>query len=234
MGIAPEVVNEKEATQAVAVRAAEQNGSAMALAESGKSIRVRNQEDAGQAAAMLKRIVDFKKSVEDDRKSFTRPLDAIKKAIKERFDGVIRVAEEAEMHLRREINTFTTHQREVAAKLQAKALADAEKKVAKIEEKIAVAEASGNLAKVEQLMEKQAAVSAPVITAPKIEGLRTVGRWTAKVVDKAAFLAHVGNDATLLDAVEVSESKLSAVGRQTGGKAIIPGVKFTFVEKEGL
>jgi len=134
-----------------------------------------------------------------------------------------------------------------AARIEAEAAAERKR----IADEAAAALAAGDAAEAERLQEaaaisltesviaaEQAAAEqasaravASIIMAPpvapvtKTKGIATVEKWKARVVDKAALIAHVAANPQYSELLTVNDTALNAQARSLKGSLLIPGVE---------
>lgn len=174
------------------------------IVSAAKSIVIENDFDLNKASIVAKDISDTKKSVEERRQFFVRPLNEQVKKVNDLFKILAAPLLEADTLIRSKVGAYRTAQAEVARKEQARLDALAAKQQAALDKKA----------------EKQG-VEAPIITAPVVaQPAAKVGHasmrkdWRFTIVDAAKVPA---------DYLVVDESKIRKA--IAGGVREIAGVK---------
>ena len=163
--------------------------------------QIHTQEDAGIAVNQTRDIKAMKATIEDYRKSLTKPLDEEKKAIMDYFRPAVDNLDKAEGLLKGVIAAWNAEQQKIAAEQEKvrRAQEAEERKRQEAERETAAdllaqadqAAANGDYAKAEELEAMAAAsqspvISCPVVTAPvKTKGASVSKIWKCRVVDPA-------------------------------------------------
>lgn len=191
---------------------------------SGKPPVIKTEQDKLKAVDELQRIKGEIKRLDADRKTFTDPLNAVVKAINERFKLSLNPLSLAEEVYKKAITAWDVAEQERIRKENERLQREAEEKARKEQERLAKAAekaaAKGDEAKAEELQQKaiqaqEQPVIAPVIQPRKVAGISYKDKWTAVVAD----LNLVPRDYLIVD-----QKKLDAVAQATGGTIRIPGV----------
>lgn len=175
-------------------------------------------EEYSASASDLKRIKGALARLEKLRKGMTQPLDAAKRAIMDFFRGPEDQLTRAEAGVKRAMIAFSTEQDRIQREAQARADAAARKEREKLEQRAENAESAGKLGKADELLQRAAMVTAPVLAreTPKVTGVSTREAWKYEVTNAAL----VPRDYTKLD-----EQKIAGVVRAMKGDTNIPGIR---------
>jgi len=194
---------------------------AMAMYEDLQGMTIATQEQFDAAGDVVKRIKSAYNTLDDKRKSMTRPLDEAKKQIMDFFKSPLEKLQSAEYAVKGKISSYIAEQNRIAAEQQRKLEEQQRKEAEKIQARIDAAAAKGNESKVEQLQAKQEQIlTAPTIVQPavqKVSGVSTKKVWKFRVTDPGAFPREY---------LMVNEKALQAMATATKGTASIKGVEF--------
>lgn len=201
------------------------NKAAVAALEVAKTVSIVDDASYTIAGDELREIKGKVKALRERQSTILDPLKKAADEVRKLFGEALGLLEQAEGVIKaRMVDYATARERGAAA-----ARREAEEAAKRAAEEAA---SSGNADNVVDILEASVSVAvAP--QAPKAAGISKVRTTVkARVVDKRAFIAHASSDQSgmLLEMIEVSESKLSALMRATGGSLNIPGVE-TFEEK---
>lgn len=187
------------------------------------SVQIDNQDQYDNAAGVMREIKAHAKRLDETRKAMTRPLDEAKYRIMQFFRNPEEVLANAERAIRTAMIAFDRKRQEEIeaarrlAEAHARELERAEKERLALEAERALAEGAAikameAIAKAETLQ-----VAAPVINAPKTEGISYRTLWKARVVDFSK----------LADEFKLpNEKKLGELARSQKGANPPEGVEF--------
>jgi len=160
-----------------------------------------------------------------DRKTFTKPLDDLKKAIMDRYNEAIEPLEEYEREAKKAMADWEMSERQRIAKENAKLQAEAEeaarKEREKLEKKAERAEKTGNDDKAQELRQQAdnvMAAPAPIVQQQKTSGVSFRDHWEIEVTNP---------DLVPREYCVPDESRIGKVANAMAGKIKIPGVKIT-------
>lgn len=125
-----------------------------------------------------------------DRKTFTKPLDDLKKAIMERYEQAIKPLKQFEINAKNALSQWDYIERARIAKENERLRLEGEEKARKEQEKLSKqaekAAAKGNEEKAEELRQKSEMVQsapAPVVQQQKASGISFKTKWRCEVID---------------------------------------------------
>lgn len=210
------------------------NRRAQAALDMATDYPVADDESYQLAADELKAIKAKAKELEQKRVSITSHLLSAKKAI----DDLFRVPQdrlaEAERRLKAAMLAYSEEverkaeaarkEAEEAQRAAAQRAAEAERAAAQAGDAQAAMEAA--VAAIDAQV--QMVVSTPA--APKAAGVSVRKTVKARVTDKAAFVKFIAESSSLLELVDINESKLNQMAKALGGHLNYPGVE-VFEEK---
>lgn len=175
------------------------------------------------AGGELQQIKSRAKTLDEQRKLLTQPLDKLKKDIMALFEGPLNVLLKAESVLKRSMLTYQQAEEakriaaqrkaeEEARKEQERLRAQAEKKAAKAAEK-------GDTEKAETILASVPAIVAPVVTTliPKVAGISTRPVWKFEITDPNLIPREY---------LMPDEKKLAGIAKTMNNTLQIPGVRF--------
>lgn len=207
------------------------------------------------AADELRSIAKKAKQLEDTRKTLTKPLDEAKKRIMDLFRGPLERLQEAEGLLRRSMLTWKREQDRKAEEARREAERQAREERERLERERQEAEArAAELARQASMVEDEAErerleleaeaarqdaeavaeevaiaevapVAAPVVAAPKADGIAARTTWKFRVTDKQALIKAAAADPALAVYLAVDEKAIGGVVRALKAEARIPGVE---------
>lgn len=196
-----------------------------------KAFVVDSQEMAEIAGEDLKEIARRLKAMEEERLSFTRPLDDVKKRLMDKYRPHTERLQEADRILRGALLSWQKAEREKAAAEQRQRDEAARKEREKLEAQLAKA---ATPAKQEAIMARidEAAVShTAVAVAPvKVSGVATRTRWKVRSIDLPALVKAAAANPKLLQYLAPVEAELNKLGVALGPNAEVPGVVFEEVD----
>lgn len=197
---------------------------------------VKTVADAQITVADLTVIKTAYSKVDEARKSFTRPLDDLKKRFMDLFRPAETELKNAEAIAKRALLDYQAEERRKAEEAERKARAEAEAARKAEEERLRqeqeAAELAGDMRKAEELEQEKAAIESmpevvpPVVDAPKIQGVSTSKLWKGRVTNMSALLKHIVDSGNFENLVEVNQSALNQLAKSTKGTLNIPGVEF--------
>lgn len=206
---------------------------AFSALEIAKTYTIDNAEMAAMAADELVSIKSKQKDLDEQRKAFTRPLDAKKKEIMELFDPAVSLLKDAETVLKKAIGDWNETERQRLA-LERKAQQDelkrqqveAEKAAQKAREEAAEAAKAGDEARAGELIVAASAKEAeaeavqfaalPQVAHAKLPGVSERKDWDFEITDPAAIPREY---------LAVDESKIRRVVKALGAESNITGIR---------
>lgn len=184
-------------------------GEAKALAANAETIHIETAEQYEVAAGELAKIKANFKSIDEQRKSLTKPLDDAKKKVMDYVRPFTDSLTAAEDLIKRGMIAFDERQEAARREAEAKAQEELRKQQEKLEQRAERMEGKGKTEQAELLREQAAtavvAVAAPA--APQVSGISKRKNYSASVTDLAtlakaavaqALLADAGGDAAKL------------------------------------
>ena len=172
-----------------------------------------------QACGLDESIRLWNKSVEDQRKSLTQPLDESKKRIMAMFKPAQDKAEQLREHLRRVILSYNQKKEadrkaeQARIDAESKAKADAIKEKAEVELFLGNANEGMELLSQSRLVEAQAPIA---VNTAKVDARKFKTRWLFKIVNAKIVPREF---------LCVDESLVGKVVRDKEGKTNIPGIE---------
>lgn len=194
------------------------------------------------AAEELREIVTKKKTLDEQRKSITKPLDTAKSNIMDLFRKPIDLLEQAEQILKKAMGNYSAEQRRIAdqqqRRLEAQAAAERErlnKQAAEMAEQAAALEQQAETGTADTTAE---VLDQAVVVAAQAEELRTQAAMTVAPVVQVATTKAAGvstrqnwkyeiTDASLIprEYLVVDDKKIGGVVRAMKGDTDIPGIR---------
>ena len=192
--------------------------SSQSLVIDARSLVIQSPEAYEFAAAKLQEVKGRRKTLEDLRKSMTRPLDDAKARIMALFREPGDRLEQAEAALKRALVVFSDEQERKRRAEQARLDELARKERERLQRQADAAAAKGREERAAVLESTAAAVVAPVAqtVAPKVAGLSFRSVWQFEVVDPAAVPREY---------LMVDEAKIRKVVAALKGDTVIAGIK---------
>lgn len=207
------------------------NRKAQAALDMATDYPVSDDESYQLAAEELKAIKAKARELEQKRVSITSHLLSAKKAI----DDLFRVPQdrlaEAEKRLKVTMLAYTEEIERKAEQARREAEEAQRAAAARAAEAERAAAVSGNpdqaLDAAVAAIDAQAAVAAvaPAAVVPRAAGVSMRKTLKARVTDKAAFVAFVAESSSLLELIDINETKLNQMARALGGHLNYPGVE---------
>ena len=196
---------------------AEQKG-LQALAQASRCV-INDAQTADGAVRFLDEIKTKLLTLEDVRKTITKPLDESKKAVMDLFRKPIEAYSTARDIVRKALVEYHSEQERIQAEAKRQAEVDAAAKQAEILKRAEKAKASGRTQQAEFLEQRAEAVvtSVPEVVPQKIAGLTFREKWTALVVTPSL----VPREYLIPD-----QAALDELARKTKGSARVAGVNF--------
>lgn len=170
---------------------------------SAQTLTIAGDGDVASASTVLKQIADTKKSIEERRQFFVKPLNDQVKKINDLFKSLAAPLLEADSAIRSKVSAYRNAQAELARKEQDRLNKLAAQQQARLDKKA-----------------EQQGVEAPVIAAPIVAAPpKTVGNVTARKVWKWKVVnaAQVPEQYKVVDSVAVNTAVRS-------GERAIPGL----------
>ena len=192
---------------------------ANARKEKAQCIVIKNDSDAQLAGVELKETKSRIRTLDEERKKITKPLDDAKKAAMELFKKPTDILLKAEQILKQSILTYNKKQEDKRREEEAKLQREADKRQRELEAQAKKHEEKGNFEKAEArraLADEVVPAIAPT-SAPKIAGIQKRTIWGYKVVD----LSLVPREYMI-----VNETMLGQTAKSSKGTLKIPGVEF--------
>jgi hypothetical protein len=221
---------------------------AMTFCSAVVHIQITNDAEYQKAANLTKRVQDYAKQLDEQRKETLKPHKENIDLINEKFKEPQTALDNLKTRLRDAVAAYmqTIERKRAEAQRKADEQARVERErleaeaKAKNEEaaKLAAAGKMPEAVKTEnQALAAQKVselVTAPKVeqAAPKVSGLSYRDRFTAEVENKTVFVrfATTCDENTYFDMIEVNQSKLDKIVQQAKGKIFLPGIKIK-VEK---
>ena len=190
-------------------------------------IEVVDQDTYDLATTDIRYFVGIRDQWEEERVRRKTPIDQLAKQLQADFKPVIDGADRAVADIKAKQKAFLVA--EDAKRRQAKAEADriAAEAKAKAEKEAAKLEKAGK-GDAAALVRDIAAVAQAVTVAPTVEksaGTSTPRKWRGRVLDPAAFLAHVATHPEHHALVEILQGAIDRAINAAKGKLILPGVE---------
>ena len=191
------------------------------------TIVIESAESYEQAGALLKDVTRKRKEIEEAEKTFTRPVDELKKTYKALFAPALARYANVEAELRQGITDYTRRLEADRRRLEAE-LRDAQREAERSAAELArTLEAQG---KPEQAAAAVALAAAPIPVVhadlPKVSGLSLRDTWKGEVTNMDEFLLYIVEH-DMYHLIQVNQSALDTLARQTKGIRKVPGIKFS-------
>lgn len=155
------------------------------------------------AADQLQRIKGAIKSIDEQRKAITAPIDAAKKQVMDYVRAPLDSLASAETLIKNAMIAYQDKQDALRREEEAKAAEKSRREAEKLEAKADLLEEKGKLEQAEALRENaalQVAAPSPIVSAPKVAGVSTRKVYSAEVVDLMALCKSVVAQSLLMDA----------------------------------
>jgi hypothetical protein len=235
-----------EVEQAAGLQLAEVNKIAVNF---NSDFEVKTADEAQEAAADLKIVKMMIDKVEDTRKSFTRPLDDLKKRFMELFRPAETELKEAENYCKRALLSYQQEQDNKAREEARRLREEQEKKNRAEQERIKkeleaakeaqeTAELMDDYTAMEQanqkkelLQQEQLSAAAIDLYAPhaqetKIEGTSTTKNWKGEITDIADLVRYISASNNFYNLIEANNTAINQLAKSTKGTLKIPGIRF--------
>lgn len=205
-------------TVAVDPALAELSASSKTLSIDARALVIHSPEAYESAAEMLKDVKGRRKSLDELRRTMTRPLDEAKSAIMDLFRSPAERLEQAEAALKRALIVYSDAQEKARRAEQARLEEAARKEREKLQRQADAAAAKGREERAAVLEAAAVAVVAPVsqAAAPKVAGVSFRSIWRAEVVDASLVPREY---------LMVDQAKIDKVAAALKGDTVIAGVK---------
>jgi exonuclease VII large subunit len=179
---------------------------------------VKTTEQYEAAANDLQKIKGALKRLQELRLSITRPMDEAKKRIMDLFRAPEQKLQNAELAIKRAMNTFITDQARERERLQREQEERARKERERLQKQAEKAAAKGQTEKAAELEHRAETVVAPTvqIETPRVAGVQTREIWRFEIVDQSALPREY---------LMPDEKKIGGVVRALKGDTNIPGVR---------
>jgi colicin import membrane protein len=199
--------------------------------ETAKAFVIDSPELAAIAGDDLKEIARRLKAMEEERMSFTRPLDEVKKRLMDKYRPYIERLQQADSILRTGLLGWQRKERDRIAELQRIEQARLDEERRELEKKLEKAKPPAKVAELEQkLQEADIAPRQGIAPAIKVQGVSTRQRWKLASVDKLALVKAAAENPKLLMYLLVDESAINKVAVAMGENTDIPGVTVEAVD----
>lgn len=188
-----------------------------------QSFRIVSNDGYITAAEILKSIKGRYQEIEAKRKEMTLPLDEAKRRVMDFFRQPLQQLSSAEGQIKGAMVGFTQEQervrRQEEQRIQALAREEQERLDRLATEKISQAQQEGNLDEAEKILDAVVQVAVPIVVSekPKVEGIKTVTRWSYKIIDETLIPREY---------LMPCEKVLAHIAITTKGTIKIPGVEF--------
>jgi hypothetical protein len=197
---------------------AELSASSQSLVIDARALVIATPEAYEFAAGKLQEVKGRRKSLDELRRSMTRPLDEAKAAIMDLFRTPSERLEQAEAALKRALVAFSDEQERKRRAEQARLEEAARKEREKLQRQAEAAAAKGRDEKAAELEVRASTVVAPIaqVAAPKVAGVSFRSVWRFEVVDPSLVPREY---------LMVDETKIGKVVAALKADTVIPGVK---------
>lgn len=168
------------------------------------------------AADQLQRIKGIAKSIEDQRKDVTAPIDAAKKKVMDYVRGPLEQLASAETLIKNAIIKFNNEQETLRLQQEARTAEQNRIEQEKLEARAGKLESKGKTEQADALREQaamQVAAPSPVTSSPKLAGISSRKEYSAEVTDLMSLCKSVAAPA-LLAACEYDAIKLLAIVKE--------------------
>lgn len=178
------------------------------------------------ASVDLKRIKALAKSIDEQEKSITRPINEGLKRVRDMFRAPKEWLEKAEAALKGECLRWDGEQERERARLAAEAARKADEERRQLAEAAAREAAAGNAETAQTIQQAAAMVApAPVEVAPKIAGESHREVWSAEVLDIISMCRGVADGTIPPQAVEANMVFWNAQARSYKTAFAFPGMR---------
>lgn len=179
----------------------------------------------------LKEIARRLKAMEEERISFTRPLDDVKKRLMDKYRPHIERLQEADRILRSALIGFNRAEAAKAEELRRQEQARADEERRALEARLARTKAPEKIeALQQQIAEADIAPRQDIAPATKVQGVATRKRWKMASVDKLALIQAAAANPKLAMYLVVDEAAINKVAVAMGENTDIPGVTVEAVD----
>jgi len=184
-----------------------------------QNIVIKNDGDYESAGVNLKEIKSQIKTLDDERKKLTKPIDEAKKNIMALFKKPLDVLTAAETAYKKSMVTYVVEQDRKKREEEAKLEREAEKRRIELEKQAKKHEEKGNIEKAQERAELADAVMPAVsgIQTPKAAGVFMREIWKYRIVDDKIIPREF---------LIVNEKLLGEMARSTKGVVPVAGVEF--------
>jgi len=187
---------------------------AMAMLLDAQTFTIQTPEDYKAAAQKLKETKTIWKTIEDGRKVFTVPLNAILDHINAQIKtGIQTIVKETEEQWKALLKVWDDEQKRLRREAQAKADEAARVEQERLnrlaEQRAARAEAKGDPEKAQEIRESVPTVMPAAVTVaetPKVKGLSYRDDYDFEIVDVAAFITGVACGDIPQEAIEINRA----------------------------
>lgn len=203
---------------ALTPKAGELAEKAVRLLADAESLTISTTEEYRFAGSLIPHIGTLLAAFRSERMNQTRPLDAAKKAIMDRYASAQEPAENAERIIKKAMLKFRREEEARVREEQRIAEEKAEKERQRLEKLADRAEDRGDIEKAQAFEQRAATVVAPVAVsdAPKVEGTAIRKVWKFEVEDASLLPRNF---------LIPDESAIGAVVRALKDRHNIPGVR---------
>lgn len=192
----------------------------------GRHVEIHSHTDYETAAGQLAKIKAAAKSIEDQRKSLTKPLDDRKKEVMDFVRPFTDALSSAETIFKNGLIAFDNEQERLRKLAEAEAEEKRRKEEAKLLAQAEKAEASGKGEKAEALREIAAStvVATPAVSAPqKVSGVSSRKTYSCKVTNMMELVKAVAAGTVPLQALQVDQSFLNKMAAAFKDEFSYPG-----------
>jgi len=197
------------------------------ILESAKAFLCETPEDYQFGSDEIKGIKKRRDTLEEMRKSATRPLDAVKATIMGWFKPPIALLDESESLVKRQLLAYQDKAERDRAEAQAKIDEQARREREKLEAQARKAEEQGKTEKAEALQQRAQTAVVPTVVAavPKVAGTHTMRTWRAECDDVIALCRAIADGKVAPIAVDPNMKFLNAQARSLAEHFAIPGCR---------
>lgn len=192
-----------------------------------RDYQIQTAADYEGAAEQLKAIKSKAKSLDEQRKAITKPLDDAKQQVMNLFRPPLQFLADAESLIKRGMADFQREQERLRLEAQRKAEEQARKEQERLARRAKQAAEKGQADKAEQLAMQAQMVQAPVVAfeKPKAAGVSVRKNWKADVVDFDALVKAVAAGKAPARLLMVNTTELNKIAKALQADTDIPGVR---------
>lgn len=202
-------------------------GPVAVLCGDAEALEVDSPEMCQHAGALVKRLLERAKALEDKRFEFTRPLDELKAKFVAEFRPSIEALRTAADVVKRKALTYTAAEERRRREAQAAAEEAARKERERLAREAARLEAKGKVEQAEAKRELAATMPSVAVMPPVAAvrgGITYRDKWRGRVTDKAALVKCLAKRPEYLGLLDVNQGELDKLAGVLKLNLVLDGV----------